>query len=117
MDVAVVGPAIREAMDQPGVAVVSEDHQLVRREEGIGRPVASSGSQEWCLILRHMKGSRSIDLREQAPAAFARGMKRSQVCDVFGMHRTTLRRWEKRVDMGQLENRPRCGGRRQIKAD
>lgn len=64
-----------------------------------------------------MRGSRSVDLREQALAAFSGGMKRSQVCEVFGMHRTTLRRWHKRAEVDQLENRPRCGGPRQIKPE
>ncbi len=41
---------------------------------------------------------RSLDLREQALIALAGGMKRSQVCQVFGIHRTTLRRWQVRQE-------------------
>jgi sulfur carrier protein ThiS len=39
----VVGPAVRQPVDQPGVAVVGEDHRLVRREHRVelrvGEPV------------------------------------------------------------------------------
>jgi len=39
---------------------------------------------------------RSLDLREQALRAFGQGLSRTQVCQVFGIHRTTLRRWQVR---------------------
>ena len=45
---------------------------------------------------------RSLDLRERALAALAGGMQRSQVCQVFGIHRTTLGRWGKRQEVGLL---------------
>ena len=47
---------------------------------------------------------RSLDLRERALAALGQGMKRSQVCLVFGIHHTTLRRWQKRQAAGVLED-------------
>ena len=49
-----------------------------------------------------MKRTRSLDLRERALAALAGGMKRSPVCLVFGIHRTTLGRWVKRQQAGTL---------------
>lgn len=52
---------------------------------------------------------RSLDLRERALAALSRGMKRSQVCEVFGIHRTTLGRWQKRHKAGRLDNLPVLG--------
>ena len=36
-------------------------------------------------------------------------MRRSQVCLVFGMHRTTLRRWQKRQEVGALAPLPPPG--------
>ncbi len=51
---------------------------------------------------------RSLDLRERALAALESGMKRSQVCLVFGIHRNTLHRWRRRGQNGTLESvRPR----------
>lgn len=53
---------------------------------------------------------RSQDLREQAIAARQKGMSRAQVCEVFGIHRTTLRRWEVLLaQAGALAPRPRRG--------
>jgi transposase len=45
---------------------------------------------------------RSLDLRERALKALVDGMSRSQVCAVFGIHRTTLRRWQVRAQRGSL---------------
>lgn len=55
---------------------------------------------------------RSLDLRERALVALEEGMKRSQVCLVFGIHRTTLRRWQKRAASGTLESLPVPGAKR-----
>lgn len=52
---------------------------------------------------------RSLDLREQALLALSGGMKRSQVCQVFGIHRTTLGRWHKRQQNGVLADAPGQG--------
>lgn len=41
----------------------------------------------------------SQDLRERAVAARRGGMKRAVVCAAFGIHRTTLGAWEKRLDI------------------
>lgn len=60
---------------------------------------------------------RSLDLRERALAALAGGMSRSQVCVVFGIHRTTLRRWQKRQMMGTLKSLPLRGGTRLLQAE
>ncbi len=40
----------------------------------------------------------SSDLRERAVSARRGGMKRGEVCAVFGIHRTTLGAGEKRLD-------------------
>lgn len=40
----------------------------------------------------------SQDLRARAVAARRDGMKRAEVCAVFGIHRTTLGAWEKQLD-------------------
>lgn len=43
-------------------------------------------------------------------AARAQGVSRSQVCLVFGIHRTTLRRWEVRHEQtGSVASSPRRG--------
>jgi transposase len=39
-------------------------------------------------------------------------MKRAQVCEVFDIHRTTLRRWQKRQEAGLLADVPPSGGAR-----
>lgn len=59
---------------------------------------------------------RSLDLRERALAALAGGMKRSQVCEVFGIHRTTLGRWQKRQKAGRLDDLARLGPKFVIEA-
>src|SRR5579883_3402035 len=41
VEAVVVGPAVGEAVDQPGVAVVGEDHRAVRREQGLELRVRS----------------------------------------------------------------------------
>ena len=63
-----------------------------------------------------MQKRRSVDLRQQALAAVAGGMCRAQVCQVFGIHRTTLRRWQVRQQQGQLPDKLACGGPRKIAA-
>ena len=63
-----------------------------------------------------MSKRRSVDLRQQAVAALKSGMKRSEVCRVFGIHRTTLYEWHKRAQQGSLEDRPVSGRPRQIQA-
>lgn len=55
---------------------------------------------------------RSLDLRERALLALEGGMKRSQVCLVFGIHRNTLGRWHKRAQSGTLGNKPLLGAKR-----
>jgi len=55
-----------------------------------------------------------VDLRERAIAALEGGMKRSQVCQVFGIHRNTLRRWRKLAQNGTLENKPLPGLKRKL---
>jgi transposase len=55
---------------------------------------------------------RSLDLRERALVALGQGMKRSQVCLVFGIHRTTLRCWQKREAFGVLADVAPAGGKR-----
>jgi len=57
---------------------------------------------------------RSLDLRERALAALESGMKRSQVCLIFGIHRNTLGRWHKRAQSGTLENKPLHGAKRML---
>ena len=64
-----------------------------------------------------MKKRRSVDLRIQALDAMAGGMSQSEASRVFGIHRTTLGRWHKRAAVGQLEDRPSCGGPRRIKLE
>ena len=59
---------------------------------------------------------RSLDLRERALVALETGMKRPQVCLVFGIHRTTLGRWQKRAVLGTLDNRPSPGAKRVLEA-
>jgi transposase len=58
----------------------------------------------------------SVDLRQQAVAALESGMKRSEVCRAFGIHRTTLYAWHQRSQQGSLEDRPVSGRPRQIKS-
>ena len=55
---------------------------------------------------------RSLDLRERALKALGDGMSRSQVCAVFGIHRTTLRRWQVREQRGSLASARPPGTRR-----
>lgn len=55
---------------------------------------------------------RSLDLREQALKALAGGLSRSQVCSVFGIHRTTLRRWQVRQQRGALGSTRPQGAKR-----
>ena len=58
---------------------------------------------------------RSVDLRERAVAAVESGMRRAQACAVFGIHRTTLHRWQRRhAQEGTLATKTRCGGPRRI---
>ena len=58
--------------------------------------------------------SRSLDLRERAVAAVESGMKRAQVCQVFGIHRNTLGRWHKRARSGTLAPVPPAGAARKM---
>ncbi len=52
----------------------------------------------------------SQDLRARAVAARRGGMKRAEVCTVFGIHRTTLGAWEKQLDtVGTLTARSPSG--------
>ena len=51
-------------------------------------------------------------MRERALVALSGGMKRSQVCEVFGIHRNTLRRWHKRQASGVLASKPSSGAKR-----
>ena len=44
-------------------------------------------------------------------------MKRSELCRVFDIHRTTLSEWHQRAQQGSLENRPVSGSPRKIKAE
>lgn len=44
-------------------------------------------------------------------------MSQAQASRVFGVHRTTLRRWSQRAATGTLENRAACGGPRKIQAE
>ena len=55
---------------------------------------------------------RSLDLRERALAWLSSGMSRSQVCLVFGIHRSTLGRWHKRQQSGTLQSKPSPGAKR-----
>ena len=64
-----------------------------------------------------MSKRRSVDLRQQAVAALESGMKRGEVCRVFGIHRTTLYAWYQRSQQGSLEDRPASGSPRKIKAE
>lgn len=57
---------------------------------------------------------RSLDLREQSLRALAGGMSRSQVCQAFGIHRTTLRRWQVRQEAGLLAPLPSPGAKRKL---
>ena len=61
-----------------------------------------------------MKKRRSVDLRQQALAALGSGVSRKQVCELFGIHRETLREWHHRAAQGSLEDRPTPGGPRKI---
>jgi transposase len=63
------------------------------------------------------KSRRSIDLRQQALSALDSGMTQSQVCQVFGIHRSSLHRWNKRRHEGSLENKVACGGPRKISGE
>jgi|SRR4051812_24073217 transposase len=60
------------------------------------------------------RSRRSVDLREQALAALATGMTQAQVCQVFGIHRSSLHRWIVRQHEGSLEDKVACGGPRKI---
>ena len=64
-----------------------------------------------------MKRARSIDLREQALSALADGASRREVCQLFGIHRNTLRSWQQRAAQGSLENRYHGGNPRKIKPE
>jgi len=64
-----------------------------------------------------MKTRRSLDLRQQALAALAGGLRRKEVCQAFGIHRTTLRQWQLRQKAGCLDDRPRSGSPRKIKPE
>lgn len=44
-------------------------------------------------------------------------MKRSEVCRVFGIHRTTLYEWHQRAQQGSLRDRPASGSPRKIKSE
>jgi transposase len=57
---------------------------------------------------------RSVDLRQQALAALGSGLSRQEVCQAFGIHRTTLRQWQLRQEEGSLCDRPRSGCPRRI---
>jgi transposase len=57
---------------------------------------------------------RSLDLREQSLRALSSGMSRSQVCQAFGIHRTTLRRWQVRQESGLLAPLPSPGAKRKL---
>jgi transposase len=61
--------------------------------------------------------SRSLDLRQQALRAFARGMSQREVLEVFGISRATLHRWRLREQQGTLP--PRCspGGPRKLSSE
>jgi transposase len=64
-----------------------------------------------------MKRARSVDLRQQALAAVAGGASRREVCQLFGIHRNTLRSWQQRVAGGSLESRYHGGNPRKIKPE
>ena len=49
-----------------------------------------------------MKRARTGELREQALGALAGGLRRSEVCCAFGIHRNTLGRWRKQATQGRL---------------
>lgn len=59
---------------------------------------------------------RSLDMRERALVALEAGMNRSQVCLVFGIHCTTLGRWQKRAVLGTLDNLPVPGAKRVLES-
>jgi transposase len=60
------------------------------------------------------RSRRSVDLREQALTALSTGMTQTQVCQVFGIHRSSLHRWHKRQQEGSLNDKVACGGPRKI---
>ena len=64
-----------------------------------------------------MKKQRSLDLRQQALASLCDGLSRREVCQAFGIHRTTLRQWQLRQGMGRLADQPRSGSPRKIKRE
>lgn len=51
----------------------------------------------------------SGDLRERALRQVDAGRPVGEVADLFGVHRTTLLRWRRRRDRGELGPRPRPG--------
>lgn len=64
-----------------------------------------------------MKRSRSVDFREQALRALCGGLSRSEVCGAFGIHRSTLGRWQQRASQGSLEPGHGGGNPRKIKPE
>lgn len=54
---------------------------------------------------------RCLDLRERSSRAFSSVMNRSQVCEVFGIHRTTLRCWQVRQEASLLAPLPSPGAK------
>jgi transposase len=69
---------------------------------------------------RKMSRPRSRSEREQALAALSSGLSQSQVCQAFGVHRSTLRLWHQRAvegDPESLENRYHGGNPRKIKPE
>ena len=51
----------------------------------------------------------SSDLRERAPRQVDAGRPVGEVAVIFGVHRTTLFRWQRQRDRGQVAPRPRPG--------
>jgi transposase len=60
---------------------------------------------------------RSLDLREQALRSLSQGLSRKEVCQVFGIHRTTLRRWQIRQASDTLAPRTSPGAKRKLSPD
>jgi transposase len=44
-------------------------------------------------------------------------LSRKEVCQVFRIHRTTLRQWQLRQEQGRLAHQPRSGSPRKIKRE
>lgn len=63
------------------------------------------------------RSRRSVDLREQALTALDTGMTQAQVCQVFGVHRSSLHRWRVRQQEGSLADKVACGGPRKISVE